>query len=431
MIERYSLKEMRELWSLENKFRVWLKIEVLACEAHADLGNIPKESLKVIQERSNFDIARIDEIEKETRHDVIAFLTSVAEYVGPDSRFIHMGLTSSDVVDTALCYLCKEAGEIIIKKIDRLMDVLKAKAYEYKDVPCMGRTHGVHAEPTTFGLKMALFYQEMKRNRKRLAAAIENISVGLISGAVGTHAHLSQDIEKYVCEKMGLKPAEISTQIIQRDRHAEYLATMAIIASSMDNIALEIRHLQRTEVLEAEEFFAKGQKGSSAMPHKRNPVNCEQICGLARVVRGNAQAGLENVALWHERDISHSSVERVIIPDSTMLVDYMLDKTARIMENLLVYPERMMRNIGRSFGLFYSQRLLLALIETGITREEAYAMVQKQAMRAWEEEKPFRDLVIADKAISMRLEKEKIEELFDLNYYLRKVDDIFRRVFSN
>ena len=430
MIERYSLKEMRELWSLENKFRVWLKIEVLACEAHSALGNIPKESLKVIQEKSDFNIARIDEIEKETRHDVIAFLTSVAEYVGPDSRFIHMGLTSSDVVDTALCYLCKEAGEEILKKLDRLMDVLKAKAREYKDTPCMGRTHGVHAEPTTFGLKMALFYQEMKRNRKRLESAIENISVGLISGAVGTHAHLSQDIEKYVCENMGLKPAEISTQIIQRDRHAEYLNTMAVIASSMDNIALEIRHLQRTEVLEAEEFFSKGQKGSSAMPHKRNPINCEQICGLARVVRGNAQAGLENVALWHERDISHSSVERVIIPDSTMLVDYLLDKTAKIIENLLVYPERMMRNIDRSFGLFYSQRLLLALIETGITREEAYSMVQKQAMRAWEEEKPFLSLVLADPDISSKLSKEKIEELFNLNYYLRKVDDIFQRVFS-
>jgi adenylosuccinate lyase len=294
----------------------------------------------------------------------------------------------------------------------------------------MGRTHGVHAEPTTFGLKIALWYTEMKRNRERLLKAIDTMSVGLISGAVGTHAHLSQDIEKHVCVSMGLRPAEISTQIIQRDRHAEFLTAMAVIASSLDNIALEVRHLQRTEVLEAEEYFAKGQKGSSAMPHKRNPVNSEQICGLARVVRGNAQAALENVALWHERDISHSSVERVIIPDSTTLVHYMLDKTTKIVDNLLVYPDRMLKNIDASFGLFYSQRLLLALIETGMTREDAYAEVQKLAMRSWEEKKLFKELVMADGGMVGKLSKEKIEELFDLNYYIRKVDDIFGRVFS-
>jgi adenylosuccinate lyase len=430
MIDRYSLREMRDLWSLEKKFSVWLDVEIYACEAHAKLGNIPKESLKVIKEKAGFDIGRIDEIEKEVRHDVIAFLTSVAEKVGPDSRFIHMGLTSSDIGDTALCYLCKEAGGLILGKLDLLIEALKRRAHEHKDTPCMGRTHGVHAEPTTFGLKIALWYTEMKRNRERLLKAIDTMSVGLISGAVGTHAHLSQDIEKHVCVSMGLRPAEISTQIIQRDRHAEFLTAMAVIASSLDNIALEVRHLQRTEVLEAEEYFAKGQKGSSAMPHKRNPVNSEQICGLARVVRGNAQAALENVALWHERDISHSSVERVIIPDSTTLVHYMLDKTTKIVDNLLVYPDRMLKNIDASFGLFYSQRLLLALIETGMTREDAYAEVQKLAMRSWEEKKLFKELVMADGGMVGKLSKEKIEELFDLNYYIRKVDDIFGRVFS-
>ncbi len=430
MIKRYSLEDMVELWSPQNKFETWLEVEIFACEAHAKLGNIPEEALKTIKEKAAFSVERIDEIEKEVKHDVIAFLTSVAENVGPDSRFIHMGLTSSDVGDTALCALSKRAGWLILEKLNELIDALEKKAKEHKMTPCIGRTHGVHAEPTTFGLKVALWYAEMERNRDRLINAIETIGVGLISGAVGTHAHLDQSIEEYVCDKMDLKPAPISTQIIQRDRHAEYMSTLAVIASSMDRVALEIRHLQRTEVLEAEEFFSKGQKGSSAMPHKRNPVNCEQICGLARVVRGNAQAALENVALWHERDISHSSVERVIIPDSTTLVHYMLNKLTNIIDGLLVYPERMMENINASYGLFYSQRLMLELVNTGLTREEAYAMVQKEAMKAWKDKKPFKDLVLEASEITQRVAPEKIEELFDLNYYLRKVDDIFKRVFG-
>ncbi|MEE8483419.1 MAG: adenylosuccinate lyase, partial [Nitrospinota bacterium] len=388
------------------------------------------EALKTIKEKAAFTVERIDEIEKEVRHDVIAFLTSVAERIGPDSRYIHMGLTSSDVVDTAQCALLKKAGGMILDKLDALLDVLKEKAHEYKDTPCMGRTHGVHAEPTTFGLKAALWYSEMRRNRQRLVNAIDGISVGKISGAVGTHAHLSPKVEAYVCERMGLKPAAISTQIIQRDRHAEYMSVMALIASNIDKIALEIRHLQRSEVLEAEEFFAKGQKGSSAMPHKRNPVNCEQMCGLARVVRSNLQAALENVALWHERDISHSSAERVILPDSATLVHYMLDKTAKIVDGLLVYPKRMLRNIDATYGLFYSQRVLLALAESGMTREDAYDVVQSLAMRSWKEELPFKGLVMASDEISAKLGKEKIEELFDLNYYLLKVDEIFERVFT-
>jgi adenylosuccinate lyase len=422
---------MADLWSDKNRFAAWLEVEILACEAHARLGDIPEEALRNIQAKAAFDIDRINEIEKEVKHDVIAFLTSVAENVGPDSRFIHSGLTSSDVVDTALCALCKRAGELILEKLDGLLAVLRRRAFEEKKTPCMGRTHGVHAEPTTFGLKIANWYAEMRRNRKRLEKAVENIAVGQISGAVGTHAHLSDKIESYVCEKMGLKPAPISTQIIQRDRHAELLSTLAVIASSMDRIALEIRHLARTEVREAEEFFSAGQKGSSAMPHKRNPINCEQVCGLARVVRANAQAALENVPLWHERDISHSSVERVIIPDSTTLVHYMLNRLTKIVDGLVLYRERMKKNIEASFGLFYSQRLLLALTGTGLTREEAYAMVQKVAMQAWEREKSFRELVLADPEISGRLDAEKIEELFDLDYYLRKSDDIFQRVFTD
>ncbi len=430
MIKRYSLKEMADLWSLESKFAAWLEIEIYACEAHAELGAIPPEALKTIQEKAAFSVERIDEIEKEVRHDVIAFLTSVAERVGPDSRYIHMGLTSSDVVDTAQCALLMKAGGMILVKLDALLDVLKKKAHEHKDTPCMGRTHGVHAEPTTFGLKAALWYSEMRRNRQRLVNAIDGISVGKISGAVGTHAHLSPKVEAYVCEKMGLKPAAISTQIIQRDRHAEYMSVMAMIASNIDKIALEIRHLQRSEVLEAEEFFAKGQKGSSAMPHKRNPVNCEQMCGLARVVRSNLQAALENIALWHERDISHSSAERVILPDSTTLVHYMLDKTAKIVDGLLVYPKRMLRNIDATHGLFNSQRVLLALAESGMTREDAYEVVQSLAMRSWKEELPFKELVLASDEIGAKLGKEKIEELFNLDYYFLKVDEIFKRVFT-
>ena len=430
MIDRYSLREMKELWSLQTKFEVWLEVEILACEAQCELGNIPKKSLAIIKEKAAFSVERIDELEKELKHDVIAFLTSVAENVGPDSRYIHMGLTSSDVGDTALCVLLKRAGGLILEKLDVLMEVLKKRAHEHKTTVCMGRTHGIHAEPTTFGLKLALWYSEMMRNRARLLTAIDTISVGAISGAVGTHAHLPTTVEKHVCNKLGLKPARVSTQVIQRDRHAEFMSTLAIIASSIDKIALEIRHLQRTELREAEEFFSEGQKGSSAMPHKRNPITSEQLCGLARVVRGNLQAALENVPLWHERDISHSSVERVILPDSTTLVHHMLHKCADVISGLLVYPERMKKNIDCSYGLFYSQRLLLALTESGLTREDAYAMVQKIAMRSWKEEKQFQELVLADKGMTEKLGKEAIEELFDLNYYLRRVDEIFSRVFS-
>ncbi|MFQ5432785.1 MAG: adenylosuccinate lyase [Nitrospinota bacterium] len=430
MIDRYSRKEMKELWSLQNKFDVWLEVEILACEAQCELGNIPEKALATIKEKAAFSVQRIDELEKELKHDVIAFLTSVAENIGPESRYIHMGLTSSDVGDTALCVLLKRAGGMILEKLDGLLEVLKKRAHEHKTTVCMGRTHGVHAEPTTFGLKLALWHSEMMRNRARLLAAIDTISVGAISGAVGTHAHLPTEVEKYVCNKLGLEAADISTQVIQRDRHAEFMSVLAVIASGIDRIALEIRHLQRTELREAEEFFSEGQKGSSAMPHKRNPVTCEQLCGLARVVRGNLQAALENVPLWHERDISHSSVERIILPDSTTLVHHMLHKCANVIGGLLVYPERMKKNIDCSHGLFYSQRVLLALTESGLTREDAYAMVQKLAMRSWKEERPFRELVAADKGITDRLGKEAIEELFDLNYYLRKVDEIFSRVFS-
>jgi len=430
MIERYSLKEMASLWSLENRYSVWLEVELAACEAHAALGNIPAKSLKNIKKKAAFNVRRIDKIEKEVRHDVIAFLTSVAEFVGPDSRYVHMGLTSSDVVDTALCATLKRAGGMILEKVDVLMKSLKKLAIRHKKTPCMGRTHGVHAEPTAFGLKMALWHAEMARNRQRLVNAIDGISVGKISGAVGNYAHASSRLEKHVCKKMGLTPAPISTQIIQRDRHAEYMSALAITAATIEKIALEVRHLQRSEVLEAEEPFESGQKGSSAMPHKRNPVNSEQMCGLARVVRGNLQAALENVALWHERDISHSSVERVILPDSTILLHYMLEKTRRIIDGLHVYPEHMLRNIDATFGLYSSQRVLLALVESGMTREDAYKAVQDTAMICWREEVLFKDMLMAHPEISARLSKKKIGELFDLKYYLKNVDEIFKRVFA-
>ncbi len=430
MIPRYSLKEMAALWSAENRYATWLEVELAACEAHAVLGNIPKKSLQNIKKKAAFDVRRIDRIEKEVRHDVIAFLTNVAEFVGPDSRYVHMGLTSSDVVDTALCATLKRAGLLILEKVDPLMRSLRKLAVRHKNTPCMGRTHGVHAEPTSFGLKIALWHAEMGRNRRRLENAVEGISVGKVSGAVGTYAHASPRLEKYVCKKMGLDPAPVSTQIIQRDRHAEYVAALAITAATIEKIALEVRHLQRSEVLEAEEPFERGQKGSSAMPHKRNPVTSEQMCGLARVIRGNLQAALENVALWHERDISHSSVERVILPDSTTLLHYMLEKTRRIIDGLQVYPLHMLRNINATYGLYASQRVLLALVESGMTREEAYKVVQDLAMISWREEVLFKDLLMANPDVSARLSKKKIEGLFDLKYYLRSVDEIFGRVFK-
>jgi adenylosuccinate lyase len=422
---------MGKLWEPENRFQKWLDVEIAVCEAWAELGEIPKEALTVIKEKAKFDIARIDEIEKTVKHDVIAFLTSVSEFVGPESRFIHKGLTSSDVVDTALSLLMREAADIIIKDIRELMGVLKEQAFKYKDVPCIGRSHGVHAEPMTFGLKFALWYEDAKRNLKRIETAKDIVSVGKLSGAVGTFSNVPTKLEDMVCKKLGLKPEPVATQVVQRDRHAEYMATLALIAACIEKIAVEIRHLQRTEVLEAEEPFSAGQKGSSAMPHKRNPVGCENLSGLARVVRSNAMAALENIALWHERDISHSSVERVIIPDSTILVDYMLNRLKGILKDMHVYPDRMKSNMDRSYGLYNSQRVMLALTEKGLTREDAYAMVQKNAMESWKEGVSFMKLLQKDSDITKYLSHREIEEIFDLRYYLRNVDYIFGRVFES
>ncbi len=430
MIPRYTRPRMGAVWSTENRLNKWLEVELAACEGMAELGLVPEEAAKEIVRKAAFDPARVEEIEKEVKHDVVAFLTNVGENVGEAAKYIHMGMTSSDVLDTALALQMREAADIILEGLDRTLNAIKDKALEHKHTPMIGRTHGIHAEPITFGLKMALWYQEMERNRERLVRAGENISYGKISGAVGTFAHLPPQVEEKVCARLGLKPAPASSQIIQRDRHAEYMAALAITASSMDKFAVEIRHLQRTEVLEAEEFFSEGQKGSSAMPHKRNPISMEQISGLARVVRANAMAAMENIPLWHERDISHSSVERVIIPDSTILVDYMLNRLADNVEKLQVYPRRMMENLERTRGLIYSQRLLLALVEEGVSREEAYSMVQDNAMRAWKEGLDFRELIAGDNRITRHLSEEERHKCFDLEHQLRYVDDIFRRVFE-
>ncbi|MDP3111751.1 MAG: adenylosuccinate lyase [Thermodesulfovibrionales bacterium] len=429
MIQRYTRPVMGKLWEPENKFQKWLDVEIAACEAWAELAEIPVDALAVIKKKARFDVKRIDEIEKVVKHDVIAFLTSVAENVGHESRFIHKGLTSSDIVDTALSLLMKEASDIIINDIKGLMPVLKKQAYKYKDTPAIGRSHGVHAEPMTFGLKFALWYEDMKRNLERMKRARDVISIGKLSGAVGTFSNIPPRIEEKVCRKLGLKPEPVATQVVQRDRHAEYLTTLSLIAASVEKIAVEIRHLQRTEVLEAEEPFSKGQKGSSAMPHKRNPVGCENISGLARIVRSNAMAALENIALWHERDISHSSVERVIIPDSTILVDYMLDRLKGILEGLHVYPERMKKNMERSYGLYNSQRVLLSLTGKGMSREDAYALVQRNAMKSWQSGIEFKKLLLKDKDIKKYLKSKDIEKIFDLKYYLKNVDYIFKRVF--
>ncbi|MDO9289122.1 MAG: adenylosuccinate lyase [Thermodesulfovibrionales bacterium] len=429
MIQRYTRPVMGKLWEPENKFQKWLDVEIAACEAWAELAEIPVDALAVIKKKARFDVKRIDEIEKVVKHDVIAFLTSVAENVGHESRFIHKGLTSSDIVDTALSLLMKEASDIIINDIKGLMPVLKKQAYKYKDTPAIGRSHGVHAEPMTFGLKFALWYEDMKRNLERMKRARDVISIGKLSGAVGTFSNIPPRIEEKVCRKLGLKPEPVATQVVQRDRHAEYLTTLSLIAASVEKIAVEIRHLQRTEVLEAEEPFSKGQKGSSAMPHKRNPVGCENISGLARIVRSNAMAALENIALWHERDISHSSVERVIIPDSTILVDYMLDRLKGILEGLHVYPERMKKNMERSYGLYNSQRVLLSLTGKGMSREDAYALVQRNAMKSWQSGMEFKKLLLKDKDIKKYLKSKDIEKIFDLKYYLKNVDYIFKRVF--
>ncbi len=430
MIKRYTRKPMGDLWTDDNKYRTWLKVEIAACQAMAELGRIPRTAFETIRERADFSVDRIEAIELETRHDVIAFLTSVAEFVGPDSRYMHLGLTSSDVLDTSMACLLKQAGHMILEGCDRLLDALKTRALEHKNTVMIGRSHGIHAEPITFGLKLAVWYDEMKRNRRRMAQAIETISVGKISGAVGTFANTSPEIEARVCQLLGLKPAPASTQIIQRDRHAEYFTALAIMASSIEKFAVEIRHLQRTEVLEAEEYFASGQKGSSAMPHKRNPIGSENLCGLARVVRSNAVASLENVPLWHERDISHSSVERVIAPDSTILMDYMLNRMTGLISRLVVYPEHMLENLNRMKGLVFSQQILLALAEAGASREEAYRLVQFQAMKVWKEKCDFQALILNDTAIVEWLGREKIKEIFDLNYHLKYISTIFDRVFE-
>ncbi|MBE9537357.1 MAG: adenylosuccinate lyase [Proteobacteria bacterium] len=431
MIERYSRPQMAEIWTQQNKYQKWLDVEIAACEAWAKLGKIPPESLNVIKEKANFDVDKVDEIEKVVKHDVIAFLTSVAEYVGPDSRFIHMGMTSSDVLDTSYAMLLKESGEMILDGIRKLMEALKRRAMEHKMTPMMGRSHAIHAEPVTFGLKMAIWYDEMRRNEARMERAIDVISVGMISGAVGTFAHMPMEIEETVCKNLGLKPAPASTQIIQRDRHAEFFTTLAIIASSIEKFAVEIRHLQRTEVYEAEEPFTKGQKGSSAMPHKRNPVLSENLTGLARLVRGYALSAIENVPLWHERDISHSSVERVIGPDATVTLDFMLHRTIGLIDGLVVYPENMMKNLNQMKGLVYSQQIMLKLVDKGITREEAYSFVQRNAMKVWEEGADFKEELLADADLMKLLSKDEIEEAFNLEYYLKNIDNIFKRVFDN
>ena len=405
---------MASIWEPENKFKIWLKVEVLACEALAKRGEIPRTALKDIQEKSDFRVERIDEIEREVKHDVIAFLTCVAEYVGNSARYMHLGMTSSDVLDTALAVQLKQASTLILKELKAFQGALKTQALRHKKTPTMGRSHGIHAEPLTFGLKVANWYEEVGRNIERVKRARQSISYGQISGAVGTFACIHPEVEEYVCSKLGLKPAPVSTQIIQRDRHAEFFTTLAIVAGTIDKIATEIRHLQRTEVLEVEEFFSSGQKGSSAMPHKRNPVVSEQMCGLARIVRSNAFAALENMPLWHERDISHSSVERVIGPDSTILIHYMLRKMTSMIERLIVYPENMMRNLKKTEGLIFSQSVLLALVDKGITREEAYKLVQKNAMQSWTKGKDFLTLLKKDKKIGTLLKKNEIEKIFNL-----------------
>ena len=430
MIPRYTRPQMADLWSEENKFRQWLEVEMVAAEVLADRGVIPAEAARAIRQKATFHVERVAAIEAEVKHDVVAFTTAVAENLGPESRYLHYGLTSNDVVDTAQALLVREASKIILEGLHKLGEVLRRRALEFQHTVMVGRTHGVHAEPITFGLKLANWYSENCRNIARMERAAEEMAVGKISGAVGNLAHISPDIEEEICRRLGLQVAAISSQVIQRDRHAYYLATLAVMAASLEKIALEIRGLQRTELREAEEYFSGGQKGSSAMPHKRNPVGCEQICGLARVVRSNAQAALENVALWHERDISHSSVERVILPDSTTLVDYLLDRTSRIVDQLLVYPDRMKRNLEMTRGLVFSGQLLLDLAEKGVLREQAYLWVQRNAMKAWEDGDDFRKLVESDPDITRTLSPAEIASAFDLSRQLRHVDAIFARVFG-
>ena len=421
---------MATIWSLENKFRKWLDVEIAVCEVHAEDGTIPADAVEEIKAKAAFTVERINEIEKTTDHDVIAFTTNLAENIGEAARFVHYGLTSSDVVDTANALLLKEACDVLLGKVDAMLPVLKRRAYEFKDTPQMGRTHGIHAEPTSFGLVWALWYSEMQRNRERLERAREAVSVGKISGAVGAFAHLDPDVEERVCNRLGIKAAAVSTQVIQRDRYAEYLSTLAIIASTLEKIALQVRHWQRTEVREAQEAFKKGQKGSSAMPHKRNPILSERICGMARTVRANSIVGFENVALWHERDISHSSAERIVLPDSSAALDYMLAKTTSLLDTLVVYPENMLKNIDLMRGLVFSGQLMLALTQKGVSREDAYVYTQRNAMKVWDEGGEYKDLVMNDADVTSRLSPEEIARVFDLKHYLRNVDRVLERVFD-
>ncbi|PLS17029.1 adenylosuccinate lyase [Bacillus sp. M6-12] len=428
MIERYTRPEMGAVWKEENKFKAWLEVEILACEAWAELGAIPKEDVKLLRKNATFNIDRINEIEQETRHDVVAFTRAVSETLGEERKWVHYGLTSTDVVDTALSYILRQANEILQKDIENFIEILRNKAKEHKYTVMMGRTHGVHAEPTTFGLKLGLWYEEMKRNLERFIDARRNIEVGKISGAVGTYANIDPFVESYVCENLGLKAAPISTQTLQRDRHAQYMSVLALIATSIEKFAVEVRGLQKSETREVEEFFAKGQKGSSAMPHKRNPIGSENMTGMARVIRGYMMTAYENVPLWHERDISHSSAERIILPDATIALNYMLNRFGNIIKNLTVYPENMKRNMDRTLGLIYSQRVLLALIDKGLVREEAYDTVQPKAMEAWERQVPFRQLLEEDEKITNLLSKAELDDCFDYNHHLQKVDFIFERL---
>jgi len=431
MLERYSRPEMRAIWTEENKFKAWLEVEICACEAWAELGVIPKEDVAALRKSASFDIDRIYEIEQETRHDVIAFTRAVSETLGAERKWVHYGLTSTDVVDTALGYLLKQANEILLKDIERFIEILRNKAIQYKNTPMMGRTHGVHAEPTTFGLKMALWHEEMKRNLERFKHAANGVQFGKMSGAVGTYANIDPAVEAFVCEKLGIGAAPISTQTLQRDRHAEYMATLALIATSLDKFATEIRALQKSEFREVEEAFAKGQKGSSAMPHKRNPIGCENISGLSRVIRGHMITAYENVTLWHERDISHSSTERVILPDATMLLNYMLNRFGNIVDNLTVFPENMKRNMGATYGVPFSGRVMTKLIDKGFSREQAYDTVQPRAMQAWEEQRQFRDIIESTNEITEVLSAEEIEDCFNPAWHLKNVDTIFTRLGLN
>ena len=428
MIPRYSLPEMNSIWQEEFKFKTMLEIEILVLEALVGQKKVPAAALRRIKKRAKFNLQDIEKIEAKTQHDVVAFVTNVAQNIGPDAKYLHLGLTSSDILDTTLGVQLKAASEILIEDLNRLLGLLAKKAKRYKEMVCIGRTHGVHAEPTTFGLKLALWYDESRRNLGRLLQAKEAVSVGKISGAVGTYANVEPEVEAYVCKKLGLKPAKISTQIIQRDIYAQYMTTLAIIGASLEKFATEIRHLQSTEVLEAEEPFGKGQKGSSAMPHKRNPVICERICGLSRILRGNALAAMENVSLWHERDISHSSVERVIMPDSTLALDYMLHKFIEVIDGLNVYPDNMLANLVRTRGLIFSQRVLLELMNKGLTRQKAYDIVQRCAMETWQEGSDFKRDLLQDKEVPRYLSQKDLDKIFDLDYYLRNVNKIFRQI---